>query len=112
MDPLEAMSPDGIVQTDSGPSFTDVYLYDGTGQFKVGIREEWGGTIVYFGSADDASTNVIDATDPGREVQFALYDPQRIRPARVAVAAALIGAPPRDPRAPRDRRTRSPGSAR
>ncbi|HUT99800.1 MAG TPA: putative metal-binding motif-containing protein [Myxococcota bacterium] len=54
-----------------------MFLYDGTDQNKIGIRQEWGGTVVYFGLANDDTTNLIDANDPGREVQFALYDPQR-----------------------------------
>lgn len=64
-----------------GGGFTDEYLYDATGAFKVGVRREWGSSVVFFGAAGDAPgfnlTNTIDADDTGREVQVALYDPDR-----------------------------------
>lgn len=57
--------------------FHDHYLYGASDYIKVGIREEWGGSIVFFGLADNAGSNVIDANDTGREVQVAFYDPAR-----------------------------------
>jgi len=45
------------------------------------VRQEWGGTIVFWGLADGSpgsnDTNAIDANDTGREVQAAFYDPDR-----------------------------------
>ncbi len=75
-------------QASAGPSasttvdgFTDQYLWDATSYIKVGVREEWGGSIVFFGLDDGSpgfnSSNTIDANDTGREVQVAIYDPDR-----------------------------------
>ena len=53
-------------------SFTDEYLYDATGDYKLGIRREWGSSVTFFGEAGTGpgqnSTNTIDANDTGREV--------------------------------------------
>ena len=77
--PGEETAGRSIATTRDG--FTDDYLYDSTDYIKVGVRREWGGTIVFFGLADDEeglnSTNTIDANDTGREVQVAFYDPDR-----------------------------------
>lgn len=79
--PLPAMQPPGQVETISG-AFTDDYLYDGTGYLKVGVRRNWGASMVFFGMAEAGAgmnnSNAIDANDTGREVQVALYDPERI----------------------------------
>lgn len=80
--PLAAMDPPGQIGTTMVDGFTDDYLWDGTGYLKIGTRREWGSTVIFFG-IDDGSpgmnkTNVIDANDTGREVQIALYDPDRI----------------------------------
>ena len=49
---------------------------------KVGIRREWGATIIFFGMTGGGpgtnNTNTIDSNDTGREVQIALYDSTRI----------------------------------
>ncbi len=78
--PLAGQS--GRVEQDTSTGFTDDYLYDDTETLKIGIRQNWGGTVVFFGLDDGRSgtngTNTIDANDPGREVQFALYDPDRL----------------------------------
>ena len=80
-DPLPAMVPAGKVETQKG-TFTDDYLWDGTGTIRVGTRREWGSSVVFFGLDSGGpgmnNTNVIDANDTGREVQIALYDPDRI----------------------------------
>jgi hypothetical protein len=80
--PLPAQSPAGAVETTTVDGFTDDYLYDGTHFTKVGTRREWGATLVFFGQDDGKpgtnGTNVIDGNDTGREVQIALYDPDRI----------------------------------
>jgi len=46
------------------------------GYIRIGARLDWGGTLVFFGLAS-ASTNTLDANDTGRELQIALYDPDR-----------------------------------
>ena len=77
--PLPATS--GRAETVRTGSFTDEYLYDSTGANKIAIRREWGGSIVFFGQAGRGpginTTNTIDSQDTGREVQIALYDPDR-----------------------------------
>ncbi len=71
----------GTVQSVTAGSFHDEYLFNGSMQLKVGIRREWGGTIVFFGqhlgTQGMNASNVIDANDTGREVQVAFYDPDR-----------------------------------
>ncbi len=71
----------GRTETVRVGGFTDEYLYDATGSQKLGIRREWGSSIVFFGQDDGSpganGTNTIDANDTGREVQVALYDPDR-----------------------------------
>jgi hypothetical protein len=78
-DPLPPRSGDR--ETVLAGRFTDEYLYDATGAFKVGVRREWGSSVVFFGESGDAPginlRNTIDADDTGREVQVALYDPDR-----------------------------------
>ena len=77
--PLDHVS--GRTETVRSGGFTDDYLYDGSGGFKIGVRREWGGSVIFFGEGGTApgtnSTNTIDADDTGREVQVALYDPDR-----------------------------------
>ncbi len=77
--PLEHAS--GRTETVRVGRFTDEYLYDASGTYKLGIRREWGGSVVFFGHSGSApgtnDTNTIDANDTGREVQVALYDPDR-----------------------------------
>ena len=79
--PLPGDSPAGASETTTVDGYTDEYLYDGTGYLKIGVRREWGGTVIFFGQADGFmgmnGTNVIDANDTGREVQVAFYDPDR-----------------------------------
>jgi hypothetical protein len=76
-------SPAGRHETTTVNGFEDHYLYDATEYLKIGIRREWGATIVFFGMArgygpGTNGTNTIDANDTGREVQVAFYDPDRI----------------------------------
>lgn len=72
----------GRVETHASGGFTDDYLYDDTEYVKIGVRQDWGGSVVFFGLADGNigpnSSNTVDANDPGREVQFAIYDPDRL----------------------------------
>jgi hypothetical protein len=87
----EAVQPDdramesdvsGAVERTTTDGFTDVYLYDETAYLKVGVREDWGGSIIFWGLSDGSEgmngSNTIDANDTGREVQIAIYDPDRI----------------------------------
>lgn len=76
-------SPAGWHETTTANGFNDDYLYDATGYLKVGVRREWGGSIIFFGIASGYGagtnpTNAIDANDTGREVQVAFYDPDRL----------------------------------
>ena len=79
-----ALSTDvsGRLETTTRDGYTDTYLYDATDYIKVGVRQDWGGSIVFFGLSDGSAglngSNTIDANDTGREVQVALYDPDRI----------------------------------
>ncbi len=61
--------------------FHDDYLYNKTEYTKIGVRKEWGGSVIFFGLSNGKpginSTNTIDANDTGREVQVAFYDPDR-----------------------------------
>ncbi|OIP33092.1 MAG: hypothetical protein AUK47_19610 [Deltaproteobacteria bacterium CG2_30_63_29] len=79
--PLPGEAAPGNHETLTVQGFTDDYQYNGSGQFKVGTRRDWGGTIVFFGIDNGTpgpnNTNVIDANDTGREVQVAFYDPDR-----------------------------------
>ncbi|MBI5611335.1 MAG: hypothetical protein HY902_20855 [Deltaproteobacteria bacterium] len=78
--PLATQSPAGAVETVSNGAFTDDYLLQGDGNLKVGVRRNWGASIIFYGFSQKPglnTTNVIDANDTGREVQVALYDPAR-----------------------------------
>lgn len=76
---LPTVSPAGTPKTVKNGAFTDDYLDNGSGYIEIGIRREWGATIVFFGlAAGKPNTNTIDANDTGREVQVAFYDPDRI----------------------------------
>lgn len=78
--PLPVQQPAGKVETIKANGFTDDFLLQGDGQLKVGVRREWGASIVFYGfnkAPGLNNTNVIDANDTGREVQIALYDPAR-----------------------------------
>ncbi len=80
--PLPGESNPGQSEFTTVNGFQDDYLYDSTGDIKVGTRREWGGTIIFFGMKHlgfpgTNSTNTIDANDTGREVQVAFYDPDR-----------------------------------
>jgi hypothetical protein len=69
-----------MTQTNSG--HPDVLLKSPAPQLdytRIGVRLDWGGTIVFWGLSANAASNTIDANDTGREVQIALYDPQRNR---------------------------------
>ncbi len=80
--PLPGESPPGTFESVVEDGFHDDFVFDSTHYLKVGIRREWGGSIVFFGIHDGRpgmnGSNAIDANDTGREVQVAFYDPDRI----------------------------------
>jgi hypothetical protein len=55
----------------------DLYLSGPSGVAEIAVRLDWGGTVVFFGQPNSPASNTIDANDTGRELQIALYDPQR-----------------------------------
>ncbi len=79
--PLPGESPAGLFESTWWAGFFDHYVYNQAGTIKIGVREQWGGTIIFFGMSNGLpgmnNTNVIDANDTGREVQVAFYDPDR-----------------------------------
>lgn len=82
LSPLPGESPPGRYETTTVNGFQDDYIYDSTDYLKIGVRREWGATVIFFGMAGSGpgmnGTNSIDANDTGREVQVAFYDPDRI----------------------------------
>jgi len=81
-DLLQGENSFGRSETSHSNGFTDDFLNNASNTIKIGIRREWGGSIVFFGMSGNSTgmntTNTIDANDTGREVQVALYDPDRI----------------------------------
>jgi len=69
----------GGVETVSSGGHQDVFLRSPGQLTRIGVRLDWGGTVVFFGLSANPASNVIDANDTGRELQIALYDPTRIR---------------------------------
>ncbi len=80
---MEGEKTYGKVEDVKEKSSIDTFLYDSTNAIKVGIRQELGGSIVFFGETGTGpginNTNTIDDNDSGREVQFAMYDASRLR---------------------------------
>ena len=82
MAPLPGEASPGKTESTTINGFHDDYIYDSTEEIKIGTRQEWGGTIIFFGMDVNGwpgtnYTNTIDANDTGREVQVAFYDPDR-----------------------------------
>ena len=77
--PLPTIDPPGAVETVTKSGFEDVYLFDAGGSSKVGVRHEWGGSIVYFGPSDGeaglTASNRIDTTNGQRGIRISLHDP-------------------------------------
>jgi hypothetical protein len=73
----------GAISTAQNGGHTDVFLDSpaaggvAQGYIRIGARLDWGGTIVFFGLGANSASNTIDANDTGRELQLALYDPDR-----------------------------------
>src|SRR5262245_6765473 len=77
----------GITMEDTG-AHSDMFLSSPGGTTRIGVRLDWGGGVVYFGPT--SGPNVIDANDPGRQLQLALYDPSRIRQGCAATASCEV----------------------
>lgn len=71
----------GGIREETRDGHTDVFLSSplAVPRLEVGVRLDWGGTIVFYGIAGSPSTNVIDATDTGRELRLAVFDESRRR---------------------------------
>lgn len=82
LSPLSRESPPGVFESTTANGFNDDYLYNSSHELKIGVRREWGGSIIFFGMDNGNpgmnATNAVDANDTGREVQVAFYDPDRI----------------------------------
>ena len=80
---LPNASPNATHILSTVDGFQDDYLLGPADYIQVAIRREWGGSIVFFGLNNGVQgqgpSNVIDAHDPGREVQVAFYDHERIQ---------------------------------
>ena len=91
---LPTALPLGHTETRAG-AFTDDFLYGPEDYIKIGTRREWGGSIVYFGLVGAGpglnGANSIDGNDTGREVQVALYDPDRIQQGCALGASCAAG---------------------
>ena len=75
---LPTLQPVAAVQTTQNDGMTDDFLSNATGDIRVGIRRQWGASLIFWGQKA-AGSNTIDANDTGREVQVAFYDPTRIK---------------------------------
>ena len=80
--PLPGEASPGRSEATTTDGFQDEYLTDESSYIKIGVRREWGGSVIFYGLVGDGSpginsTNTIDANDTGREVQVAFYDPDR-----------------------------------
>ena len=79
--PLPVQAATNQTATTTVDGFTDDYVFNQAGDIKLGARRDWGGAIVFYGMAGSSpglnTTNSIDGADTGREVQIALYDPDR-----------------------------------
>jgi hypothetical protein len=69
----------GGLETKTAGGHTDVFLKGPSDLVRLGVRLDWGGTVVFYGLSANSGSNVIDANDTGRELQIALYDPTRSR---------------------------------
>ncbi len=79
--PLGELSFDGETEKSRNGAFDDDYLKDHDGKIKVGIREQWGGALVFFGDEDghpgSNASNTLDDSDLRRGLQLAFHDDAR-----------------------------------
>ncbi len=74
---LPSAGPATIIKRNRG-GFTDIFLKSPISDAQIGIRKEWGGSVVFFGDKYEPARNTIDANDTGRELQIAIYDNSRL----------------------------------
>ncbi len=65
------------------------YLAGPNDYIRLGASLAWGGSVTFFGLTANPQSNVIDANDPGRELQLALYDPARAHQPCAATATCV-----------------------
>ncbi|GMV40768.1 MAG: hypothetical protein AMXMBFR64_24840 [Myxococcales bacterium] len=79
--PLPAPAPSAPVVPWTGDGFSDDYLVGPSGTWRVGLRRDWGGAMVYLGPAGAgpglSSSNLLDPTNGTRALRVALWDPTR-----------------------------------
>ncbi|NUN14069.1 MAG: hypothetical protein HUU55_10595 [Myxococcales bacterium] len=79
--PMPITTPVGKVDTSVTEGYQDEYLSNSAGTYKVAIRKDWGGSLVYFGPATGASTagagNRLDVSNGTRGSRVALFDVDR-----------------------------------
>ena len=78
--PLPSLAPLGAVETVTDEGYTDHVLHSPGGSVRLAVREDWGGTVVYFGavgSLDPVEDNTIDVTNGTRGIRSALFDASR-----------------------------------
>ncbi|MCB9565096.1 MAG: hypothetical protein H6708_32325, partial [Kofleriaceae bacterium] len=87
-----------VTASTTADGFADDYVFNQAGTIKLGTRRDWGGSIVFFGEADGSPggnrSNAIDGADTGREVQIALYDPDRWYQGCAWSSSCATGNPP------------------
>ncbi|MBI5498521.1 MAG: hypothetical protein HY904_26200 [Deltaproteobacteria bacterium] len=78
------------ITTSSAGGHNDVLLMSPDDYIRLGVRLDWGGSVVFFGLTANTGSNVIDANDTGRELQLALYDPTRAKQQCARDASCLV----------------------
>ncbi len=69
---------DGRIEQINVNGHQDYYLYGPNDYIKIGLRANWGASIVYWG-LNQQNANTIDQNDTGRNLQIAMYDSSMIR---------------------------------
>lgn len=97
-DLLPSQAQTHVAETTTIDGYTDDYLYDGSNYIKVGVRRDWGASLVFYGLTNNSgsgtnTSNTIDANDTGREVQVAFYDPDRLMQGCAHDASCASGTP-------------------
>ncbi len=80
--PLPVESSGSLTESTKKDGYDDDYVYNKAGDRKLGLRRDWGGSIVFFGRTMGGPgmnvTNTIDGVEANRQVQILLYDrPER-----------------------------------
>lgn len=77
--PLGEISFNGTQEKIKTEGFTDHFLNDKEGVVRVGLREEWGGSLVFFGDNRAGHGNTLDDSAMGRGLRLAFHDDARPR---------------------------------